>query len=399
MALAGNQSLLKKINRMALVRQIAHKPGLSRIELSKQTGLTKSTVSVLVQELIETGWLIEETQFPPTGALGRRPTPLYLNTTRLMILGVDLSVEHVQVVATTLTGEVIAYDQQPLEDNRPDAAVHQLSRIIAKVLVLPILKRRTLLGIGVGVPGVVRNPEGLVTLAPNLRWRKVPLLKLLTNTFEQDDLPDVPIHIENDYNAAALGEYEFGIRPLPDPLLYLGVGVGIGAGIIVHNRLFLGAQSFAGEVGHTILNESGSACSCGRRGCAETFVGLQALTCRLSPDSDTLITIEEIKRRLSQKDVRTEKVLSEAGHYLGVLLQNLWTSFNPGKIVLGGPVCTLGDALLNATYATFDRYAKACGLPTPQIELTRYGCRAISIGAAALVRHPLLHPFEHDSYS
>ncbi len=395
MALAGNQSLLKKINLMALARHVAHTPGLSRIELSKATGLTKSTVSVLVQELIDTGFLIENNQLPSTGNLGRRPTPLYLDEERLMIFGVDLSVEHIYIIAATLTGKIVESTYCPLETSDVSSVLQILAKAVAKLRKHPKLKRRSLLGIGVGVPGSVRNPEGIIALAPNLRWREIAFLEQFSNALEKENIKDIPLYVGNDYNAAALSEYEFGPHPLPDPLLYVGLGVGIGAGIIAHNRLFLGAQGFAGEVGHMIINEQGTECACGRFGCAETLIGQRALSQKLHAPQGQLISIEELKARLAQKDPSTLKAVQEAGSALGLLLQNLWTAFNPGRIVLGGPLCELGTAFLNPAYQTLERYTQAAMLPAPEIEISQFGKHSIAMGGTALVRHPLLHPFKH----
>lgn len=143
--------------------------------------------------------------------------------------------------------------------------------------------------------------------------------------------------------------------PLPDPLIYLGLGVGVGAGVVVRGRLFLGADGFAGEVGHSILQVEGPVCSCGRRGCAEAFIGQRAVSTRISGRADDLLTVDTIRQLLDRNDESAHLSVRRAGHYLGVLIQNPGTSFNPGRVVIGGPLCDLGSPLLDAAFSCLRR--------------------------------------------
>src|SRR6516164_2785585 len=130
MSITGDQSLLKQINRMALVRVIQRSPALSRADLSKETGLTKSTVSLLVQELIDEGWLAER-EAQVTGALGRRPTPLYIDGERLALIGAELGVDSLSVVAVSLAGELLDSVVEPLATTEQGAVVKRLAELIA----------------------------------------------------------------------------------------------------------------------------------------------------------------------------------------------------------------------------------------------------------------------------
>jgi predicted NBD/HSP70 family sugar kinase len=393
MTITGDQSLLREINRMALVRAIQREPGLSRAELAKATGLTKSTVSLLAQDLINEGWLFE-TGVQATGAIGRRPTPLFLDDDRLAMIGAEVSVDSIGVLTVSLTGKVINGTLEPLANTRPEDVIRHLARLIASLVAQSQSDGRRLLGIGVGVPGAVLDQQGLVKLAPNLPWRDVPFLATLSSELETRGVSGLHIQVQNDYDVAALSEYEFGQAPLPDPLIYLGLGVGVGAGVIVRDRLFLGAEGFAGEVGHSILQLEGPVCSCGRKGCAETFIGQRAISTQISGNSSDLLSVETIRQLLERDDESALLAVRRSGHYLGVLIQNLWTYFNPGRIVLGGPLCELGSPFLDAAKACLGRYAEDCGMPLPEIQLSRYGSRSVAVGAAALVKHALLRPLD-----
>lgn len=393
MTITGDQSLMREINRMALVRVAQRVPGLSRAELAKETGLTKSTVSLLANDLIEEGWLFES-DVQATGAIGRRPTPLYLDGGRLAMVGADVSIDRLNVFVVSLTGEIVASGSEPTPSGLPGEVIRCLARLIVGLVSGAQLAGRSLLGIGVGVPGAVLDQQGLVKLAPNFAWRDVAFQALLADELLSLGVSGMPIQVQNDYDVAALSEHEFGEAPLPDPLIYLGLGVGVGAGVIVRDRLFLGAEGFAGEVGHSILQLEGPVCSCGRRGCAETFIGQRAISTQITGRAGDVLPVETILFLLERNDAAAMLAVRRAGHYLGVLIQNLWAAFNPGRIVLGGPLCALGAPFLDGAKQCLGRYAEDCGLQLPEIQLSRFGADSIGVGAAALVKHALLRPLD-----
>lgn len=393
MTITGDQSLIREINRMALVRAVQRTPGVSRAELAKDTGLTKSTVSLLVQDLVDEGWLLES-DVQATGAIGRRPTPLFLDGNRLAMIGADVGIDILNVTTVSLTGTVLNGVSEALPSMQPAQVIARLARLIATLVERAHGEGRRLLGIGVGVPGAVLDPQGVVKLAPNIAWRDVAFQADLTAQLAAVGVHDLPVQVQNDYDAAALGEYEFGEAPLPDPLIYLGLGVGVGAGIIVRDRLFLGAEGYAGEVGHSILQFEGPLCSCGRKGCAETFIGQRAISARIAGNTSDLLPVDTIRGLLERDDEVALLAVRRAGHYLGVLIQNLWTYFNPGRIVLGGALCELGAPFLDSAQACLDNYSQDCGLQLPEIQLCRFGSHSVAVGAAALIKHALVRPLD-----
>ena len=387
MSITGDQSLLKQINRMALVRSIRQQAGLSRADLAKLTGLTRSTVSLLCQDLINEGWLVEH-EIQATGALGRRPTPLAIDPRRLALIGADLGVDGLHVVATSLNGEILASRSEAIVGNDPAMVLDRLARMLSEEALSLRVQGRGLLGIGVGLPGGVDEAAGTLKFAPNLGWRDVAIREPLSIALARVGLDDIPIHVHNEADVAALGEFEFGAGEVPEPLIFVSLGIGVGAGIVAGGRLFVGANGFAGEVGHTILKVDGPLCSCGRHGCAEAFIGLNAISAKIAPG----LSLAAIRTQLDFGDERALAVVGEAGRALGVLIQNLWTLFNPGRIVLGGPSCELGDAFLAAAFARLARYTEEAGLPGPDLRITRFGPLAVAVGAAALVLHKTIRP-------
>lgn len=368
MKTTGDQQLLKRINRSVLLRLLRAQPGLSRARLAQESGLTKSTVSLLVRELLDDGWLSESDVTAPGDGVGRPSTPLSINVGMRALIGVEIAVRVVRVAAVSLGGEVLSSAIEPLADKAPEAACRQAAALVAQAHAQLVLRGLTLSGIGVGVPGAVDDQSGLVRFAPNLGWRNLDLLPLLTASLAAAGVPDVPTQLQNEADAAALGEFEFAPGGAgEDPLVFVNCDYGVGAGIVLNDRLFIGAQGMAGEIGHTILQVDGPRCSCGRRGCAEAFFGERTLA---QPDADPL----------------------RAGTFLGVLLQNLWVTFNPRVIVVGGNSCAIHPELLEQAMRTVEKFADAAAMPPPLLRAARYGALAPAVGAAAFVLHDYLRP-------
>ncbi|OUL98275.1 ROK family transcriptional regulator [Variovorax sp. JS1663] len=371
MTTLGDQQLVKRINRSVLLRLLRARPGLSRARLAAESGLTKSTVSLLVRELLEDGWLLEAGAAVADG-LGRPSIPLRIHAGLRALTGVEIAVETLRVVCVSLMGELLHAEAQPLASQSPRAVCGQAARMVAAAhKAIGALGLRPS-GIGVGVPGAVDDASGQVRFAPNLGWRQVSLLPDLVAALAAEGVAQLPVQLQNDADAAALGEYEFAGGESEDPLVFVSCDVGVGAGVVLNDRLFTGAHGMAGEIGHTILQVDGPLCSCGRRGCAEAFLGSRVLG---SGRADAM----------------------RGAAFLGVLLQNLWVTFEPRAMVVGGQSCFEHPGLLPEAIETVNRYAQSAGMRPPVVRAARYGEWASAVGAAALALHEYLRPLHPDS--
>jgi predicted NBD/HSP70 family sugar kinase len=394
MQITGDQQLLKEINRMALVCRLCSHPGMSRADLAQALGLTKSTVSLLVSELIDQGWIVEH-ELLVTGGLGRRPTPLHINPERLVLLGADVGIENIRIVATSLTGQIIAntlIEYVDISDTK--ACIKALAKGFVEISKQVHTKGREIAGLGVGLPGGVDETAGVLHFAPNLGWRDVKVAALLSTYLSGTNLQGLPLFLQNEADVAALGELEFADQMGSDPLVYVSIGYGVGAGVVVNDRLLTGRNGFGGEVGHTILQLNGPLCSCGRRGCAETLIGFRSLLSDPTAPSTASATtkLQHIRARVMQGEPVAVDAAEKAGRYLGVLLQNLWAAYDPARIVLGGAAVDLGTAFLQPALQTFKSYASAAQLTPPLVQMSRFGENAVAVGAAGLVRYRLTRP-------
>ena len=365
MRTTGDQQLVKRINRSVLLRLLRRRGSLSRAQLATESGLTKSTVSLLVRELIDEGW-IAETGLAAAQGLGRPSTPLRLDGSRRAMVGVEVGVESLRVVGVSLTGEVLCSAEAAVADREPGALCRQVAAMVVRVQAELAARPVAVSGIGIGLPGTFEEASGTVRFAPNLGWRNVAFLPLITRALADVGGPPVAVHVQNEADTAALSEYEFADGEVTDSLIFVTCAVGVGAGIVINDRLFTGLQGMAGEIGHSILQIDGPLCSCGRRGCAETFFGARALERQADP--------------------------AQGGVFLGVVLQNLWTTFNPGALVVGGTSCERHPGIVRTAIDTLQAYAANAGMAPPAVRQARYGLLASAVGAAALVLHHELRP-------
>ncbi|WP_272975877.1 ROK family transcriptional regulator [Deinococcus geothermalis] len=347
-ARAGDQGFLKQLNRSAVLELIRREPGISRAELAARTQLTKVTVGAMVQELLDQGWLVEGSL--QQGSLGRPGRALHLNERRHVLLGAEVGVQGLRVVACTLTGRALGQRAILVPSTTPEATAQHLATLIMEVLTYPEVAGREVLGLGVAVPGPVALHDPTLLFAPNLGWRDVPFLTVL-----KPFLPDLPGPwlLENEAKAAAFGEVYFSGGDKPELLAYLSLGTGIGSGLMVGAPvpyLLRGAQGLAGEIGHSVLQSGGLYCHCGNRGCTETLVSGWAIRAALDiPPGVPLETA--LQPRMQDADVQV--TLRRAGEALGMLLTNLHHTLNPSDIVLGGSLTRLGEPLLGPALAFF----------------------------------------------
>lgn len=342
---------------LALVLQgIYDGPELSRADLARATGLTKVTVSDLVAELIGDG-LVVESGTSEVSRPGKPSTLLAFDAGARDILAMDLSArDELRGAVLSLRGEPLVTVSRPLDGAVGDdalAAARELAGDLVRAATRPVL------GLGVGTPGTV-DGSGTVLSAPNLHWHNLPLQEQLRGQL------GIPVRVENDANAAVLAERRFAGGP--DDLVRVQLSRGVGAGLLVAGRLVRGAASDAGEIGHVVIDEAGPTCGCGKVGCLETWTSVPALSARVAAEP-----------------ARTDELLAEAGHRLGLALAPVVGMLGLAHIVVGGPSAIVTAPLLDAARDCIADRTRSEFRPELELAASRLGADAVLLGAAALV--------------
>lgn len=394
----GDHTLIRELNRSIILNQLRTGSPLSRADLAAITGLNKTTVSSLVEELLAHDFVRE---IGPNASAGGRPAVLLeLNPDAGCIIGVEIGVGYLSVVLADFRASIRWRRQVPFPVSLDQRRV--MSRLVTLLRQAVRQRQRSgarLLGIGVSVSGLVDVASGTEIFAPNLGWRNVPVRQILSAKF------DVPIFVDNDAHAAALGERYLGVAQRVDNFVSVVGNVGLGAGLVIGGQIFQGASGYAGEAGHTTLDSNGPLCHCGNRGCWERLASQRALVERVqkaihggqSSSIDAMagrdldqITIHMIVAAAEAGDDVARRALEETGVYLGIGIANLVNTLNPTMVVLGGALSAADEFLMPVIRRVVSERAVIEPRQAAQIVVSAFKSDACVMGSVALVLHDLL---------
>ncbi len=377
---------IRRNNLEVVVRHLSAVGPDSRAGIAARAGLTRATVSRLVAELISLG-VVRETGRLGGGRAGRPSTRLELGS-NVLAIGTEVNVDYLSVLVIDLAGREILRERSAFDATvGHDACIAALAELCRRTRRRLVGRRDravpVVAGVTVAVPGLVDVAAGVVAEAPNLRWRDVAIGEPLRRALR---FGATPVHVGNDANLAALAEYRSGEWAGTPNLVYITGEVGIGGGIIVSGQPLLGTRGYGGEVGHMNVMLDGPLCGCGRRGCWEACIGLNALlqSARQRPRGDTPPErkIEPIVNRARAGDARTLAVLDELGRWIGLGAANLANLFDPQVIILGGYFVHLSDWILPAARKALRDGTLASTSENLQLATSTLGFTAAAQGGA-----------------
>lgn len=341
----ADQKLVRKLNNNLIIEILRKEAPVSRANLSTITGLNRSTVSSIIDELIDGGW-VRETALQ-TDKIGRPGMLLEINPQGGFAVGIEIGVDFLLCLVTNYATEVIWRKTVTIDPQQGQVAILQKGfDLVGEAIDFAGRESGRCLGIGIAIPGLVDVHNGVLKLAPNLKWENVPLRLIWNQQFHY------PVYVENDGNAAALGEYYFGAARGTQDLIYIAAGYGLGSGIMVDGKVLRGNQGYASEVGHMTYDPNGKLCACGKHGCYETIIGPRAVienvqklireqgpdktSIQISADDQNAINYDAVVNAALEHDPIAIDALNEVGSKLGLAVSHLVNIFNPKMVILGG---------------------------------------------------------------
>lgn len=337
---ATNQNLRAHNLSLALRHILANPGAINRAGIAAQTGISRATMSRLVDELIATGLVEESDDKLSTGGRGRPTSVLSPASGTVIALGLQVNISVLGAYLVDLSGNVLAREtlEGDFSGSDPQATLRKLARMGRRVLREGREEGTTFLGSALALPGLVSG-DTLVT-APNLGWKNIPFDEL---THPLHDLHVTLIANEADLAAFAVAHPRPGVPEGPASFIYVSGEVGIGGGLVINHQPLSGAHGWSGEIGHICVEPQGNVCSCGARGCLETIAGLKAL-CRAAGLED-----ESSARELTQlagHSAKAQDALANAGHALGQALAGVVNTVDISQVYLGGLVAETALYLL-----------------------------------------------------
>jgi N-acetylglucosamine repressor len=361
-------------NERLVVRTVYDLGPISRADVARQTGLTRTTVSDVVTGLIDEGVVREIGRGQSTG--GKAPILLEVDEDARLVVGLDLGEEHFAGSLVNLRGEIRRTVELAVAGRDGSEAVQLVFDLLDELL---DGVSAPLLGIGIGTPGLVDSRTGTIRRAVNLDWRDLPLGDIVAKRY------DVPVNVANDSQAAALAEYTYAGEGRVPNLIAIRVGRGVGAGLILRGALFQGDGSGAGEIGHIVVDDAGSLCRCGRTGCLETVAGMRAIEARAAAVTGATQDVPAIRAAADRGEGWATEIVDGAGRALGRAIAALIGALDIQRIVLLGPATDLGDRWLAAVRGEATSRALALLTDDVEISVARPTTNVVIRGASALL--------------
>ena len=348
---------------------------MSRANLARYAGVAPSTISGVVQDLVEAGLVVASPNKGEAGQPGRPGLSLTLNPRLGAVAGVEFCFDELRVLLFDLAHNVIGTAECELpHGHSSDTALAAAGRLLAEALAAAGLSRDALIAVGVSVPGPVsRRPDTVKPSAILPGWHGVTGDEIAAAL-------GVAVSIDNDSNLAALGEHAWGAGRGCDDSVTLKFHYGIGCGLFVNGTLVRGSGG-AGEIGHIAVDERGPLCRCGKRGCLETYAAIPAITDALRPQHGKL-TLSQLMRLLAVRDPGAVRVVGDAAELIGMHLATVCNLLAPRRVIVTGPMAQAGDLVLDPIRTAIRRHIAPNAIP--EIVLGSLGKRNTALGAIAL---------------
>lgn len=380
MRYSASAGLMRRLNRSAILDLVREHGPIARSAIGRQLNISLPTVMRIIDDLIEVE-LVKECG--DTEASGGRPRSLLdFNAGASAVVGIDLGGTKMFGTVADLGGNVQEEVYVSWGDDGNNDNLKQLFKLIDRLLAAPRPDGQRIRGIGVGAPGITRYEEGIVSWAPSLGWRDLPLKQILAERY------GLPVFVENDVNLAALGEYGFGAAKGATSLVCLAIGTGIGAGIVLDRKVYRGHQQSAGEIGYLPPDVSYLGRHYTGFGALESIASGTGVARRARkllqklelPYPDDL-SAEDVFNTARLGTEWAAQVVAETVDYLSFAVAAISTLIDPEVIVLGGGVARSADLLIPPMLERLEGVVPSL----PRLVQSTLGFRAAVMGAIMMV--------------
>jgi predicted NBD/HSP70 family sugar kinase len=369
----ASSGLARRINRDIVLELIRTHQPISRADLSRQSGLQRSTVSQIIEQLIQEKWVCEgRVAMQPRG---RRPTLLELNDD-LVVLAVDIHPQRATIAAVDLKGRLLSRAQVPLSSDPAASTKRMIDCMVRLQEEFPL---KSMEGIGISLPGRVDPETQRLIFAPNLHWPDFDLKKVIEKSM------GMAVRMENAATTSLLAELTFGHIDGIRDIVQVAISEGVGTAIFANGHLIPGHCGMAGEFGHVQIDPTGELCSCGRRGCWETYSSCRAALRyykELRPQGK-IITFPELLNLAEEGDASAVQALAKQAFYIGRGLQVIIAALSPSLIMIAGDITPAWHRFAPVIESEAGKLSLAGSIP--RILPTHEGELARLRGAAALV--------------
>jgi predicted NBD/HSP70 family sugar kinase len=379
----GSLESLRARNRARALAVLQRRGAASQADIVRETGLSRTTVSSLIADLLEEGVVVERADVArqaPSPSGGRPATLLSLEPSSGGFVGIDFGREVVRVAVADRAGELLidARSDRLEVAHQAEEALGMAERMVSRALTDANLQPDRLISAGVAVSAPVRSDSpGFASEVIFPSWADINVTEFLGQRL------GVPVHLGNDANLGALAEATFGAGRGKRNLFYVMLSEGIGGGVIVDGRIYLGGAGAAGELGHIVVDPDGQICRCGNRGCLATVAGGAALTAALRQIHGPHMTVDELIGLSHDGDPGARRLINDAGEAVGRVLAGTCGVLDPELVIIGGELAPAGQPLLDSVTPSLGRWISPASGDYP-VKLGELDAKAEVLGAIAL---------------
>jgi len=393
----GDLKLIQELNRSIILKTIRHYGPISRSEIAKRNKISPTTVTAAVRKLFQQGLVCEASIGESSG--GRKPILIQFSPESRFIIGVAIANSSIKIAEMNLEAKSRKQKVFPIYNLTGELLIDYFLKSIGQFLE-EYSDLTKCIGISIVSPGIIDVGKGIIYENTKLKLKDIPLKEMVEKKFK------LKTWLENDANAIALAEKQFGAYRKFKNLVYITIGDGVGAGIIVNGSIFRGGNGGTGEIGHTSIDRNGMYCDCGNRGCLENYVSWPAIYSKLSSlvaqGKHTMVLelakgdIEQVTpsiflNALEKDDQLANEIMEEVAGYLATGIVNLINLLNPDIIILGGKVAYSNRFLLSRVKELVFEQAMAILTKQLKICLTSLGEDFRVIAAATIPLQEIFH--------
>jgi glucokinase-like ROK family protein len=366
---------------LAAVNLVRKQGPLSRTDLAELLDVSRASVTALAGNLVELNVLEEVGHGKSEG--GRRPRLLDINAELGFIAGVDVGATSIDLALANFRGDILEKRSEPADVRKaPEQVLNRVSQLIVELLEKQGGKEEDLVGLGIGVPGPVHYPSGMLIKPPLMpAWDSFSIKGYLRKKFPQTNPA-----VDNDVNIMAIGEARAGGGKGIDNFFYIKIGTGIGCGVIAKGEIYRGSDGTAGDIGHICVDYNGPICHCGNPGCLEAVAAGPAIANRgkeaamsgkskilatLMDENNGTLTAKDVGRAAAAGDQSANMIIADSGRMIGGVLAGLVNFYNPRAIFIGGGVTNIGHHLLSTIRQAILKRATALSTRSLQIEYSK----------------------------
>ena len=378
---AINHQIMRSNNKRQIVELLRKSGALTKKEIAQQLGVSITTVATFITDLINEDRILPSGNAESTG--GRKSELYHLNPEASYVIGVDLQVDRLVILLINLEGGILGTEEIKHTGTDEWQIASTLYRTILRISESTRIPISKIAGIGVGVPGIVNHQTGFIEFAPNLGWKNVNLAPLIPL--------NLPVIVENEANAAAIGEANFGVAQERANMIYISVGLGIGAGLILKNHLYYGHNFLAGEFGHMTISPNGLPCRCGKKGCWEVYASNSAALNLYRHYSKTALdSYEDLLTAFLRNEPVATRVINETTDYLGLGIANLINGLNPEMIIIGGKITEAESFIQHRLLKEIKKHCFEYSYRSVEIKFSQLKNKAAALGVGGLMINWLL---------